>query len=167
MKESGEFGELNYAMCCQASDCREDRGWLIYGHHPVWMLLTLCGAGVEAVGTYHRENAWHTWLTWPDRMPAEAWYGRPDLSGWYCETTAFFQKPRSKKFSWTPAIEGNFDVGHTYEIYRMADVFRSMVRTRVEPVPHSTILEVTAIIHAAVKSKYEKSRLVSLAEVMG
>jgi len=33
-------------------------------------------------------------------------------------------------------------------------------------VPHQEILEVTAIIHAAVKSLQEKSRLVDLAEVM-
>ena len=42
-----------------------------------------------------------------------------------------------------------------------------MVRTRVEPVPHQEILEVTAIIHAAAKSLNEKSRLVNLEEVMG
>ena len=42
-----------------------------------------------------------------------------------------------------------------------------MVKTRVEPIPTSTIVEVTAIIHAAVKSTTEKSRLVSLAEMMG
>ena len=48
----------------------------------------------------------------------------------------------------------------------MADVFLEMVRTRVEPVPHQEILEVTAIIHAAAKSLNEKSRLVNLEEVM-
>jgi hypothetical protein len=41
-----------------------------------------------------------------------------------------------------------------------------MLETGVEPVPHNEILEVTAIIHAAAKSLNEKSRLVSLAEVM-
>jgi hypothetical protein len=130
------------------------------------MLLTVCGAGVEAVGSYHREKACHAWLTYPDRMPAEAWFGRPDISGWYCETTAYFSKPRGKKYTWTPAIEGDFDVGHAYEIFRMADVFRQMCRTRIEPVPHSTILEVTAIIHGAVKSQREKSRLVTIAEML-
>lgn len=167
MRDSGEYGALNYAICCQAGDCTSTRGWLIYGHHPIWMLLTVCGAGVEAVGSYHRGNALHAWLTYPDRMPAEAWYGRPDIVGSYCETTVYFQKYRTKKFSWTPAIEGNFDIGHVFEIYRMADVFRNMIRTRVEPVPHSTILEVTAIIHAAVKSQQEKSRLVALEEMLG
>jgi hypothetical protein len=41
-----------------------------------------------------------------------------------------------------------------------------MVKTRREPVPHQEILEVTAVIHAGVKSMNEKSRLVELAEVM-
>lgn len=167
MRESGEFGPLNYAMCCQAGDCGNERAWRVYGQHPVWMLLTLCGGGVNAVGSLQRDKSCHAWLTWPDeRMPAEVWYGRPDIVGSYCETTAYFSKPRGKKFTWTPAIEGNFDVGHVYEIFRMADVFRNMIRTRVEPVPHATILEVTAIIHAALKSQNEKSRLVELAEVM-
>ena len=48
----------------------------------------------------------------------------------------------------------------------MADVFRRMVQTREQPVPHQEILEVTAIIHAAARSLQEKSRLVTLAEIM-
>jgi len=35
------------------------------------------------------------------------------------------------------------------------------VKTKKEPIPHQEILEVTAIIHAGVKSLKEKSRLVS------
>ena len=57
--------------------------------------------------------------------------------------------------------------GHHYQIFRMAQVFLGMVKTRVEPVPHQEILEVTAIIHAGAKSREEKGRLVELAEVMG
>jgi hypothetical protein len=41
-----------------------------------------------------------------------------------------------------------------------------MVRTRVEPVPHQQILEVTAMLYAGAKSLQEKSRLVPLAEVL-
>jgi hypothetical protein len=41
-----------------------------------------------------------------------------------------------------------------------------MVPTRVEPVLHQEILEVTAIVHAAAKLLNEKSRLVNLEEVM-
>lgn len=61
----------------------------------------------------------------------------------------------------------NGHAGHHYEMFRMAHVFREMVRTRQEPVPHREILEVTAVIHAGVKSRAEKGRLVALAEVMG
>jgi hypothetical protein len=49
----------------------------------------------------------------------------------------------------------------------MADVFRQMVKTKKEPIPHQEILEVTAIIHAGAKSLKEKSRLVELKEVLG
>ena len=49
----------------------------------------------------------------------------------------------------------------------MAAAFRDMLVTGIEPVPHAEILEVTAIIHAGAKSLAEKSRLVSLKEVMG
>lgn len=164
--DSGEHGALQFATCSQASACTSDRGWRIYGQHPVWMLLTVCGPGVEAVSGYHRDTAWHTQLVWPDRMPAHAWFGRPDISGSYCQTTIHFSKARSPTYTWTPAIEGDFNVGHIYEIYRMADVFRQMIRTRIEPVPHSTILEVSAIVHAAVKSQQEKSRMVPLAELL-
>lgn len=42
-----------------------------------------------------------------------------------------------------------------------------MVRTRREPVPHAEIAAVTDIVHAAAKSRAERSRLVALAEVNG
>jgi predicted dehydrogenase len=165
MRDSGEYGPINFATCAQASDC-SPRGWLVYGQHPVWMLVTLCGAGISGVSSYHREGTCHAMLTYPDRMPAMATFGRPDVVGNYCETTVHFQKPRSKKFTYTPAIEGNFNLGHAYEVFRMADAFRGMIRTGIEPAPHQEILEVTAVIHAAVKSQNEKSRLVALEEVM-
>jgi len=128
------------------------------------MAMTLCGPGVEAVSMYARENTCHALLTWPDRMPAEVWCGRPDISHFYCHTSAHFTK---KTYEWTPAIEGNYWFGHHYQIFRMAQVFLGMVKTRIEPVPHQEILEVTAIIHAGVKSMEEKGRLVPLAEVTG
>ena len=43
--------------------------------------------------------------------------------------------------------------------------FRTMALTRQEPVPHEQIQDVTAIVHAAVKSRSEQGRLVALAEV--
>jgi len=162
LRDSGEFGPFNYVIASQASACTP-QGWLVYGHHPTWMIMTLCGPGIEGVSSYHRENACHAFITYPDRMPAEVWYGRPDISGLYCETTVHFQK--QKKFTWTPAIEGNYWLGHHYQMVQLADAFRRMIRTREEPVPHREILEVTAVIHAAVRSQNEKSRLVALPEV--
>jgi len=102
--------------------------------------------------------------SYKDKMPGEVWYGRPDMSKFYCHTSASFTK---KTYAWTPAIEDNYWLGHRHQIFRMADVFLEMARIRVEPVPHKEILEVTAIIHSAAKSLNEKSRLVNLKEVMG
>ena len=102
-------------------------------------------------------------MTFADRMPADIWYGRPNVPFIYNHTEVHFQK---RKFEWSPAIEGDFWYGHHYEMFRMAATFREMVKTRREPVPHQEILEVTAMIHAGAKSRGEQSRLVKLAEVM-
>ena len=163
MKKSGEFGPLQYVIASQAGGWSLP-SWHVYGQHPVWMVMTLCGSGVDAVNMYARENTCRALITYKDRMPGEVWYGRPDMSKFYCHTSASFTK---KTYAWTPAIEDHYWLGHHYQIFRMADVFLEMVRTRVEPVPHQEILEVTAIIHAAAKSLNEKSRLVNLEEVMG
>jgi predicted dehydrogenase len=163
MRDSGEFGPLQFVVASQGSGYNA-RSWLIYGQHPVWMVMTLAGPGVEAVSTYAREAACHALVTYSDRMPAEVWYGRPDIAQFYCSTSVHFTK---QTYTYTPAIEGNYWFGHHYQMFRMANTFRQMVRTGKEPVPHPEILEVTAIIHAAAKSLKEKSRLVALAEVMG
>jgi hypothetical protein len=97
-------------------------------------------------------------------MPGEVWYARPDMSKFYCHTSASFTK---KTYTWTPAIEEHYWLGHHYQIFRMADVFLEMLRTRVEPLPHPEILKVTATICAATKSLNEKSRLVNLEKVIG
>ncbi len=162
MKASGEFGPLQYVIASQAGGYTTD-GWVIYGQHPVWMVMTLCGPGVEAVNLYAYENTSHALITYRDRPPAEVWYGRPDVSGRYCSTAVHFSK---KVYTYTPAIEDHYWLGHHYQMLNMADVFRKMVMTGVEPVPHQEILEVTAIIHAGVKSREDRSRLVQLAEVM-
>ena len=162
IKRSNEAGPLQYVVASQGGGWTPS-GWVIYGHHPVWMAMTLCGAGVDAVSMYAREATCHTLLTYTDRMPAEVWYGRPDVTPTYCHTSAHFTK---KTVSWTPAIEGNYWFGHHYQIFRMAQVFLGMVKTRVEPVPHQEILEVTAVLHAGKKSMQERGRLVQLAEVM-
>ena len=162
MKRSGAFGALEYVIACTAGAWSLP-GWFVYGQHPVWTCMTLCGPGVEAVSMYARENTCHTLITWPDRNPAEVWYGRPDAAPTYSSACAYFAK---KTHEWTPAIDGNYWFGHHYQIARMAQMFLQMVKTRVEPVPHREILEVTAIIQAGAKSLQEKSRLVTLAEVM-
>jgi predicted dehydrogenase len=161
-RDSGEFGPIEYVIASMQSRYHPD-GWLVYGQHPVWTVLTLLGPGVHAVSMYAREDTSHTLITYQDRMPAHVWYGQPFEKFEYCRTDVYFKK---KLYHYTASIEGDFDYGHHYEMFRLAATFRDMVKTRREPVPHQEILEVTAVIHAGVKSMNEKSRLVELAEVM-
>ena len=165
MRDSGEFGPLQYVIASSGGEYNPDR-WAIFGQHPIWTVMTLCGPGVDAVSLYAYDKTAHATITYPDRMPAQVWFGRPDVAnaGEYCETQVYFAK---KAYRYTPSIEGSFAFGHHYEMFRMAATFREMVRTGKEPIPHREILEVTAIVHAGVKSLQEKSRFVSLAEVMG
>jgi hypothetical protein len=74
MKASGEFGSLQYIVASQGGGWSMDR-WAVYGQHPTWMVMTLCGPGVEAVSLYARENVCHALVTYADRMPAEIWCG--------------------------------------------------------------------------------------------
>ncbi len=48
---------------------------MVYGQHPAWMVVTLMGAGVEAVSLYARGHADHARVTFADRMPADICYG--------------------------------------------------------------------------------------------
>jgi predicted dehydrogenase len=162
LRDSGEFGPLQFVLASMAGGY-SPQGWFIYGQHPVWTVMTLCGPGVEAVSMYAREATAHALITYKDRMPAEVWYGRPDIGGQYCHTAVHFTR---HLYQYTPAMEGDFLYGHHYEMFRMAHTFREMIRTRKEPVPHREILEVTAVIHAGAKSLQEKGRLVSLSEVL-
>lgn len=162
LQVAGELGEIQYIIASMAGGYSRE-GWFIYGQHPCWTVMTLLGAGVEAVNLYARGSAAHGLVTYPDRPPAQLWYGRPDLVGRYNETSVHFSKG---VYRFGPAIEGNFWFGHHYEMFNMARVFREMVRTGIEPVPHREILEVTAMIHAGARSLAEKSRLVALAEVL-
>jgi len=161
MRDGGEFGPIEYVVASMAGGYSAEN-WFVYGHHPVWAVVTLRGAGAEAVSLVAREGAAHATITYKDRMPAEVWYGRPDLVGQYNQTSVYFAK---KAFEFTPAIEGDFWHGHHYEMFRMAHAFREMVRTGKEPVPHREILEVTSILHAAAQSLREKGRQVGLSEV--
>lgn len=161
-RDSGQFGPIEYVIAGVQGGYTPD-GWTIYGQHPAWTVMTLMGPGVDAVSMYARGTTCHALVTYKDRMPAEIWMGRPNELFEYCHTAVHFQK---KRYEYTPSIEGDFWHGHHYEMFRMAATFRQMVKTRKEPIPHQEILEVTAIIHAAVKSLKEKSRLVALAEVL-
>ena len=160
-RDANEFGPIRYVIAGVQGGYNPD-GWLVYGQHPAWTVVTLLGAGAKAVSMYTREDTAHALVTYPDRMPAEIWFGRPNEQWEYCHTTVYFQK---KRFEFTPSIEGDFWYGHHYEMYRMAATFRELVRTGKEPIPHEEILAVTGIVRAAAKSLTEKSRLVELAEV--
>ena len=161
MRDSGDFGPLQFVLASMAGGYSRE-GWFVYGHHPAWTVVTLCGPAVEAVSMYAREATAHALITYRDRMPAEVWYGRPDISSQYCQTSVYFAR---QMYQFTPAMEGDFWYGHHYEMFRMAHTFREMIRTRREPVPHDEILAVTAILHAGARSMAERGRLVTLAEV--
>ncbi|MBY0232391.1 MAG: Gfo/Idh/MocA family oxidoreductase [Gemmataceae bacterium] len=162
-RDSKEFGPLRHVSGSVEGGYSPD-GWMIYGQHPAWTVVTLMGAGAEAVSLVAHGTTAHALITYKDRPPAAIWYGRPNEVFEYCHSAVHFEK---KRYEWTLSIEGDFWHGHHYEMYRMAAVFREMVRTRKEPVPHEEIQEVTEIVHAGAKSLKEKSRLVALAEVRG
>jgi predicted dehydrogenase len=161
-RDSGEFGPIRYLIAGVGGGYSPD-GWVVYGQHPAWTVVTLLGTGATAVSLYAREDTCHALVTYTDRMPAEIWFGQPSPPSEYCHTAVYFQK---KRYEYTPAIEGDFWYGHHYEMFRMAAAFRGMVRTRREPVPHAEILEVTAIVQAAALSAKEGGRMVKLEEVM-
>jgi predicted dehydrogenase len=160
-RDANDFGPIQYVIAAVQGGYTPD-GWMVYGQHPAWTVVTLLGPNVEAVSMYAKGQANHALVTYPDKQPAEIWFGRPNEVSEYCHTSVFFQK---KRFEFTPSIDGDFWYGHHYEMFRMAATFREMVRTRKEPIPHEEIVAVTAIVHAGAKSLKEKSRLVELGEV--
>ena len=163
MRDSGEFGKLEHVSARLFSRYSLP-GWMVYGQHPAWAIMTLMGAGVDAVSMYEYVDTCHAMVTYADRYPCHIWYGQPYEKFEYDRTDLYFKK---KLYSFTPSIEGDYHFGYHYQMFRLAATFRQMVKTRQEPVPHQEILEVTAMIHAAAKSLKEQSRLVKLAEVMG
>lgn len=161
MRDAGEFGEIEHVSARLHSRYRLE-GWMIYGQHPVWTVTTLMGAGADAVSMIEYKDTCHALITYPDRYPCHVWYGQPFEKFEYNRTDVYFKK---KLYTFTPSIEGDFAVGHHYEMLRMAAAFRQMLQTGQEPNSHDEILQVTAIVHAAAKSLAERSRLVKLAEV--
>jgi len=163
MRDSGDFGQLEH-VSARLHSRYSLPGWMIYGQHPVWTVMTLMGAGVDAVSMYEYKDTCHALITWPDRYPCHVWFGQPYEQFEYDRTDVYFKK---KLYSYTSSVEGDFTFGHHYEMFRMAEAFREMALTRKEPVPHQEILEVTAIVWAGAKSLQNQSRLVKLAEVLG
>jgi len=162
-KEFGkDMGELSYVVASQGGGHSLDR-WLVYGHHPTWTIITICGPNVESVSMIEKGTTCHALLTYADKMPGAIYCGHSNIASTYNSTSVYFQRDR---YTYTPAIEGNYWRGHYYQLFNMQRVFRQMVKTGVEPVPHEEILAVTAVLHAGVKSLAEKSRLVKLEEVL-
>src|SRR4029079_10510393 len=93
MRDSGEHGTLSYLLASLGGGFSLP-GWMIYGQHPIWTVVTLAGPGAQAVSAYARGNTCHALLTYEDRMPAEVWYGRPDVAAQalYCSTAVYFEK---------------------------------------------------------------------------
>src|SRR5665213_993812 len=162
MRDSGEFGPIEHVSARLFSRYSLP-GWMIYGQHPAWAVMTLMGAGEDAVSMYEYKDTCHALVTYADRFPCHIWFGQPYEKFEYDRTDVYFKK---KLYSSTPSIEGSFNFGYHYQMFRMANTFRHMLLTGKEPVPHQEILEVTAIIHAGAKSLKEQGRLVKLAEVM-
>ena len=160
LRDSGEHGPIQFVLASLMAGYNPE-GWLVYGQHPVWSIVAVLGAGIQSVSAYARENSLHALIAYPDKMPAEVWYGRPDAQ--YSRHMVAFTK---KTYEYSSDIEDDWWYGHCYSMFRMQAVFREMIKTRVEPIPHREILEVTAVLHAAVKSLQERGRLVDLAEVM-
>lgn len=158
LRDSKELGELGTVLACIHAGYTPE-SWAVYGHHSVWSAITLMGPEVEAVSMFARDGLAQATLAYKGRKPAQVWYGRPDIGQKYSVTTAYFPKG---SYEWTSAIEGNWWMGHHYEMFRMAAVFREMVRTRKEPIPHAEILAVTAVVRAALESAKGDSRLVPL-----
>ncbi|MCE9608579.1 MAG: Gfo/Idh/MocA family oxidoreductase [Planctomycetia bacterium] len=163
IRDSAEFGQLEH-VSARLQSRYSLPGWMIYGQHPVWTVMTLMGAGVDSVSLYEYKDTCHGLITWPDRYPCHVWFGQPYVGFEYDRTDVYFKK---KLLSYTSSIDGDFAYGHKYQMFRMAEEFLKMVRTGVEPIPHQEILEVTAVVWAGAKSLKEQSRLVKLSEVMG
>lgn len=163
MRDANEFGPIEHVSARLYSRYNLP-AWMIYGQHPVWGVVTLMGAGVDAVSLYEFKDTCHGLITYADRYPCHVWYGMPYERFEYDRTDVYYKK---KLYTFTPSIEGDFHYGHHYQMYRLAATFREMLLTGREPVPHEEILEVTAVIQAGAKSLKEQSRQVKLAEVMG
>ena len=163
LRDVGDHGPIEHVSARLFSRYSLE-GWMVYGQHPVWTVMSLMGPGVEAVSMVEHKDTCHAMIAFADRYPCHVWYGQPFEWFEYDRTDVYFKK---KLVSWTPSIMGDFSYGHHYQMSHLAAAFRRMLLTGQEPNTHQEILEVTAVIHAGAKSLKEQSRLVKLGEVLG
>jgi predicted dehydrogenase len=78
LRDKKDQGELQYVIASMAGGYAAE-SWFVYGQHPTWTVMTLCGPGVEAVSLHAQKFTAHGLVTYADRMPAEIWYGRTDI----------------------------------------------------------------------------------------
>src|SRR2546430_558754 len=61
-RDAKEHGAIQYVIAAVQGGYSLD-GWMIYGQHPAWTVVTLLGAGAEAVSLYARESTCHALVT--------------------------------------------------------------------------------------------------------
>ena len=132
MRDAGTFGPIEH-VSARLYSRYSLAGWMIYGQHPVWAVMTLMGPGVAAVNMYEYKDTCHGLITYADRYPSHVWFGQPYERFEYDRTDVYFKK---KLYTSTPSIEGDFNFHH-YQMFRMAIRFarccgpaRSRCRTR-------------------------------------
>ena len=92
MRDADEFGPLAIRPGEHGGGLLDRTAGSSTASIPSGRAVTLCGPGAEAVSMYARENTAHALITYNDRMPAEVWYGRPDMVGQYNHITAYFTR---------------------------------------------------------------------------
>ena len=75
-RDSGEFGAIEHVSARLYSRYSLP-GWMVYGQHPVWGIVSLMGAGAEAVSMYEYKDTCHGIITYADRYPCHFWFGQP------------------------------------------------------------------------------------------
>src|SRR4051812_11910331 len=63
MRDSGEVGQLEH-VSARLQSRYSLPGWMIYGQHPVWTVMTLMGPGVDSVSLYEYKDTCHGLITW-------------------------------------------------------------------------------------------------------
>lgn len=89
-RDAAQDGRLQYVIASLGGGFSPE-GWLVYGQHPVWTVVTLLGPGVGAVNLYAREQSVHALIT----TRCSTWLGLfvrwCELAKSRCHTTRFSQ----------------------------------------------------------------------------